>query len=331
MFKLDYVITIGGKEFRGVNHVEIKRSITSLTGTAIIKVPSTAVLKQTDGSKLNVLTSQQIKRGDAVEIELGYNGKLFKEFSGYVKRVNFTRPLEIECEDAVFLLRSKYIKKTYKKSDKPTLNKVLSDLLEGTGLSFDTGGLSINIDQLILATDSGGEIPREEALNYVLDRYGLVGYFDTDQKLFIGLRQGKRGRTTKYKLGWNTIKDDELKFHTADDMKIKIKAIYINKLGVRTEVEVGDEDGSGRTIFLSDVEDAATMKKLAQNELDKFKYDGFEGKITAFLQPFAEPSGIIEIEDEKYSQRNGSYYCDGVEVTFGSNGARRIIQIGAKV
>lgn len=331
MFRLDYIVTIGNNKFRGVHSVEIKRSITSLTGTAKIKVPATAVLKQTDGSRLNVLTAQQVKRGDKVEIELGYNGKLNKEFSGYVKRVNYTQPVEIECEDAVFLLRSKKIKKSYKKSEGVTLRRVLTDILDGTGIKFDTGGAEVNIETLLLASKSGDEVPCEEALNFVLERYGLVGYFDTSQKLFVGLRYGKRLGTVKYKLGWNTISEDELKYYKAEDMKYRVKAVYYNSLGKKKAIEVGDGDGSIRTIYLTGVKSDGDVKTLAENELNKWKFDGYAGKIKAFLQPFAEPGSIISLEDTKYSQRSGNYYCEGIEIEFGDKGARRTIEIGAKL
>lgn len=331
MFRLDYNITIAGTRFKGVNNVRIKRSISTLGGTATIVVPTTAVLKQTDGSKLNVLTAQKVKRGDPVEIELGYNGKLFKEFSGYVKRVNYKQPLEIECEDAVFLLREKKIKKTYVKSAKATLAGVLTDIVQGAGIKIDTGGVEVTIENLILAAKNGDEIPCEEALNYMLEVYGLVGYFGTDQTLFVGLRYGQRKDAVKYKLGWNTIKDDELKYYKAEDLKFKVKAVYYTALGKKETVEVGDGEGSVRTIFLTGVKDQGAIKKLAENELSKWKYDGFAGKITAFLQPFAEVGSVASIEDEKYSQRSGNYYCEGVEVTFGDKGARRIIEIGAKL
>ena len=331
MFELCYKITIGTKKFSGVFEVEIKRSITNLGATCTIKVPTTATMKQTDGSRLNVLTAQVIKRGDAVEVELGYNNKFNKEFSGYVTRVNFTRPLEVECEDALFLLRQKSIAKTYNEKDKATLEKVLADITAGTGIKVDTGTLKINISKLILATKTGGEVSRDLALNDVLSRYGLVGYFDTAQGLFVGLRQGKKGKTVRLRIGWNTIKDDELKYHAAEESKVKIKAIYVNKLGTRTEIEVGDKDGSARTVFLTDVADATQLKTLAQNELAKWKFDGYAGKITAFLEPFAEPGCIMRITDPQYSQRSGDYYCDGIEVTFGTNGARRKIELGAKV
>jgi hypothetical protein len=328
MFALCYKVTIGSKKFSGVYEVQVKRSITSLGATCSIKVPTTAALKQTDGSRLNVLTAQQIKRGDAVEVELGYDEKYNKEFSGYVSRVNYSQPLEVECEDALFLLRQKNIAKSYSNT---TLSKVLKDLTEGTSIKADTGGLSINISKLILATKTGGEVSREIALKDLLNRYGLVGYFDTAQSLFVGLRQGKKGRTVKLRLGWNTIKDDELKYHSADESQVKIKAVYVDKLGARTEVEVGDKAGASRTVFLTDVSDKAQLKTLAENELAKWKFNGYAGKVTAFLQPFAEPACIIHLTDPQYSQRSGDYYCEGIEVTFGTGGARRKIELGAKV
>ena len=328
MFRLDYDIRIAGKRFTGVNQVEIKRSIATLVGIAKIRVPSTAVVKKTDGSRLNVLTAQQIKRGDAVEISLGYNGKLYKEFSGYVSRVNLTKPLQIECEDGAFQLREKSIAKSYKNT---TISAVLSDLTAGTSIQTDTGGLAVNIEKLILATTKGGEVTRIEALQHLLDRYGLVGYFDENQKLFVGLRQGNRTGETKLRIGWNTIKDDELKYYNKEEQKIKITAIYVDKLGKRTEVKVGDEEGAQRTIFLTDVADTTQLRKLAENELEKYKFDGWAGKITAFLQPYAAPGHIIKMTDPEYNDRAGSYYCEGIEITFGTSGARRKIEIGAKV
>lgn len=331
MFKLDYKITINNIRFNGVASVKTKRSLTSLGGSATIVVPATAVLKQTDGSRLNVLTAQQVKRGDPVEVELGYNGKLKKEFSGFVKRVNYTRPLEIECEDAVFLLRDKKVKKSYTKSDNATIEKVIRDIIAGTNITLETGGLDIPIESLLLATKSGEEVPAEEALNHILDVYGLVGFFNTSQTLFVGLRYGKRLGEVKYRLGWNTIKDDELKYHNADDMKVKVKAVYFTALGKKEVREIGDGDGSVRTIHLTGVKDAAKIDELAKNELDKWKFNGFSGKITAFLEPYAEVGSIISIQDEKYPERAGNYYCEGTEVTFGAKGARRIIELGAKL
>lgn len=332
MFSLCHRITIAGKRYSAIVSCQVKRNITTLTGTAKIVVPSTAVLKQTDGSRLNVLTAQQVKRGDAVKIELGYNEKYYTEFSGYVNRVNLTQPLEIECIDASFLLQQSSIKKAYKET---TLQAVLNDIVEGTSIKVSTGDLKLNINKLILTTKAGGSVTRDTALNDILSRYGLVGYFDTSGGLFVGLRYGKRLTTVNYDLvglKCNVLKDDDLKYHNADEQKVKIKAIHIDKLGERTEVEVGDSlDGATRTIFLTDVKDKTQLKQLAENELQKYKYDGYSGKISAFLQPFCEPGCVISLRDEKYNQRGGSYYCEGIEVDFNTSGGRRKVDIGAKL
>ena len=40
---------------------------------------------------------------------------------------------------------------------------------------------------------------------------------------------------------------------------------------------------------------------------------------------------IAEINDEQYKERDGRYYIESVETTFGTNGARRVVEIGIKV
>jgi len=328
MFVLSHDIKIAGKRFHGIESVEIKKQISNLSSTATIKVPATAVLKKTDGTKTNILIAEEIKRGDRVEIDLGYNGANRREFTGYVNRINYTQPIEIECQDASFRLRELSIQKRYTATE---ISVILKDILEGTGIEYTTEGLSLRTEKLNLATDAGQSISRLEALRFLIDRYCLTGYFDNDEKLFFGLRQGQKTGEVKLRLGWNTIKDDELKYHQKDEQRIKITAVYIDRAGVRKEVKVGDDTGESRTIFLTDVKDSSKLKELATQELEKLKFDGFAGKITAFLTPYAEPGFIIRLQDEQYNERSGSYYCEGTEVEFGTSGARRKIIIGAKV
>ena len=39
---------------------------------------------------------------------------------------------------------------------------------------------------------------------------------------------------------------------------------------------------------------------------------GYEGSLTAFLIPFAEPAMAVEIEDTKYPERSGKYFIEAV-------------------
>ena len=84
-------------------------------------------------------------------------------------------------------------------------------------------------------------------------------------------------------------------------------------------------------MYFYDVKDQAELAALAQAELKRHSYDGYSGKIQTFLVPFAAPGMLAELEDEVYAYRNGRYYIESVETTFGTPGARRSIEIGIKV
>ena len=103
MFALCCEIKIGSVSFKSVHDVKIKRSLYDLMATATIKVPVTAALKHSGEPPTHIETAQAIKIGDKVEIKLGYDGILNTEFVGYVKRLNYKVPLEIECEDEYYL------------------------------------------------------------------------------------------------------------------------------------------------------------------------------------------------------------------------------------
>ena len=115
VFTLNSRITIGDfKPFKGVHDVSIKKSLGNYANTAILKLPLTARLKQAGSSQTqSVLTAQQFNVGDKVVIELGYNNRLQKEFVGFIRRINMTAPLEIECEGYAYQLREKRINKSW--------------------------------------------------------------------------------------------------------------------------------------------------------------------------------------------------------------------------
>ncbi len=114
-FTLQCNIAIGGTRFRSVNELTIKRTIFSVGDTATIKIPLSAYIRNsTSGQLEKIKTSDRFKVGDPVEISLGYNGQLNKEFSGYVRRLNLDMPLEIECDDHTWPLKRVNIKQSWK-------------------------------------------------------------------------------------------------------------------------------------------------------------------------------------------------------------------------
>ena len=133
VFTLHSKISIGDfKPFKGVHDISIKKSLGNYADTAILKLPLTARLRQAGSPQTqSVLTAHQFNVGDKILIELGYNHKLEREFVGFIRRINMTSPLEIECEGYAYQLRAKKINKSWKET---TLLEVLEYIIEDTDI-----------------------------------------------------------------------------------------------------------------------------------------------------------------------------------------------------
>jgi hypothetical protein len=136
----------------------------------------------------------------------------------------------------------------------------------------------------------------------------------------------------KYSLSWNVITND-LTYRNEDDILLQVKAIGITQDNKKVTVDdVGDPDGEQRTLFFYNVSDKAQLKKLAEQELQKLKYTGYEGTIDTFLYPYSEPLMHAELQDPEYGEsRSGTYVIDSVKIQFGAYGARRTVELGVKL
>jgi hypothetical protein len=156
MFVLNSDITLGS--FKAVKPVSVKieKSMLQYTDKAVITLPITARIKTPDTSVSETLeTAKAFSEGDAVTIRLGYNGSLKTEFEGFVSRVNFTSPVEIECEGYSYQLRKRTYQKTFVKA---SLLAVLKFLVAGTDIKLDEAQIpAFVIDKLVLQKHSGTE------------------------------------------------------------------------------------------------------------------------------------------------------------------------------
>jgi hypothetical protein len=297
----------------------------NLAVTALIKVPVTAVLKHTGEPPAHIETANAIKTGDRVEIKLGYDGKLNTEFTGYVKRLNYKVPLEIECEDEYY--KTRFINCVFSKKEtalKDCLNSVLSGINLGATADLTLKNFVVN------------NKPGSWLLGYLKKEYGLTIFFDINGKLYAGKANDVKGETVKYRLQGNerlqgnVISGDELKYQMSEDVKLKVKAICYYRDGTKIEGELGEDGGEQKTFYYYDVKDAGELKALANEELKRYSFTGYRGKITTFLLPYALPGMIASIDDPVYQERGGEYFIESVETTFGTGGGRRRVEIGIK-
>lgn len=286
-----------------------------------------------------VQTAKQFVEGDKVIVNLGYNGKLKNEFVGFVARINVTTPVEVECEGYSYQLRKKTpAPKTFKKAE---LKEVLKYIITGTDIVLDADIPGCVLEKIVINGHNGVEV-----LELIKKALGdLVFMHFHNNVLYAGLTFLNPQQTVKYQLGWNVIKDNNLKQRQATNDKITI--VYKGKKKDGTNVEAvikskgqskvittsasAGTDGETKTFVTHSVTDEATLKQLAEAKLKKLSYDGYEGKITAFLQPFCQHGWKATLTDKSFPERSGDYLITSVEVTYGMSGARRTVELGEKI
>lgn len=324
MFVLTSKIEVASKKngnisWSGVNDLRIKRSIGSYVDTCVIKLPTTARLNTN-----TAVTEQAVyafNAGDPITVNLGYNNEMQKEFKGFVSKVGYSTPIEIECEGYSYLLKRKNIKYSWKST---TLREVCEYITHGTGIK-----LSAAIPQIKLTNYKIHNATATKVLDYLIDQYKLVAYFNFDE-LYVGLEELAPAGKVEYALGYNTVDSNSLKYQNEDDVRIKVVAKTTKKDGGKELYTCGDSDGEVREIIVKN-SSISDIKKSANDYLSRFKYTGFTGNFTAFLQPFASIGYSCKIVDQRYHERSGTYFLYSVEVSFGMNGARRVCELTKKL
>jgi hypothetical protein len=321
MFVLAAKIEIGDYVFTSINDVEITKSTEDLVDTAVIKLPTKFKIKDSGVQKY---IEEAIFPGDKVKITLAYEGKYEGvEFTGFVAKVSPKIPLEIHCEDAMWLLRRKNVNKAFGKT---TLKEVLLEVIKDTGLKLSAKVPGFVIDKLIIKNANGTQV-----LQKLKEDFALSIYLDDNGDLYAGLEQMNNiGQVAIYDLNYNLV-ENNLEFKTDEEKKLKIRYTYIAKDNKRKKVEVGDENGELRTFFTSVVSDEKKLTEMANAELKKNKYAGFEGSVKSFLIPFATRGMAAQIIDKEHENRQGKYFIKKTVTSFGMGGARRDVTIGNKI
>lgn len=329
-YTLMFDIRVGGFRFSRANGVEVRKSTSTIGATATIKMPVSAVIEN-KGERTGLVEVQHtVKVGDPVLITLGYltpaRDYISEEFRGFVKKINPVVPLELECEDNNYLLRKKNINKSWRTV---TLKEVVDEIVSGTGIVVAGGMPIITLSPFYLKNVDGAF-----ALQQLADEYGLTIYFKDDGSLYVGLAYLESNGEVNLVLNGedtNVVNADELKYRRADDVKLKVKAISFRGDNTKIETELGDDDGALRTLNFYNIDSIAELKEMAAQEMKKLKFDGYEGSIKCFLIPVIQPGYKVNLLDEMFPEREGSYYVEGTKLNAGDGGIRREIELSIKL
>jgi hypothetical protein len=174
--------------FDFVNSFEVTDTWTELTNTAKITFPKNIYVRDAQnnlvplaGTGSSKQVSNLFQRGDKVKISFGYytydtNGNearvLTQIFAGYISKVSSKKPVELECEDNMWVLKQTPCKPQVWPGKQP-LEQLFTNLLQGTGFTVN----------MLTNTTLGDITIQNESVAQLLSRlrkdYNLEAYFGT--------------------------------------------------------------------------------------------------------------------------------------------------------
>lgn len=331
--KLDSHTTISGFDFTFINQFEINSSWENLTDVATITIPKKLVYKRNGVRVDNITegTNPVFKRGDAVTIRAGYDGKLTTRFNGFLSEITPRLPLKFECQDSLWKLKQVTVNKFSEKN--VTLKSLLTAIMPAD-IPFTALDFTLGLFRVQKATVA-------EVLDYLKKTYGIVSYFRdgtlvsgfayiTTDPLQLKIIPFQLDSNADNKKG-NVVDDTNLIYKKEDDVKIKVKAISIHPDNTRTEVDRGDEDGELRTLHFYDVSEAE-LKRLADEKISRLKYEGWRGSFTAFIEPEVKHGNAVKIKSLAFPEKDGIYLVKGVRTSVGvTEGGRQVITLDTKI
>ena len=296
-------------ELRRVASVEISTSVQDVCQSATITLPRNIP------AFLNDELKSLVRRGDEATISLGYGGALpAVAFPWIATRVGADVPVVIECRDALWKLLQQPFHKAYKNAYVPD---VLNDLV---GDSFQVQAMDASIGPLRVVRGKKGDV-----FKALKDEFGLVTYLKNGT-VFCGVLFDANATTATYDMERN-VKSSDLTYRTADEVSLKVTAKSIKSDGSSIEAVVGDVDGESRTLNYYGIASKEELKKLAETDMLKFKYDGYEGGLKGFGIPTCMHGDRVRLVSADHPERNGDYLAESVSVSFGPGGFERDIKL----
>lgn len=322
MFVMTSDITIGAYRLVKPARVKWKTSVQNYIDTCTIELPRITYLKTTKSSTDDPRSQRQeyvFKEGDRVDVSLGYAGRNYRRFSGFIRRVEQGIPVKVECEGHCYELYNVVFSKTYTST---TVKQILTDVTVGTSIKLSASIPNVPLQNVRFKNATGIQV-----LEWIKEELKLAIYFNFDE-LFTGTLFGRPQDTIKLRIGWNTVKDDDFK-QRVNDKNVRIVIQEKDETG-KTKRTKSDEQkySTDKAIKIRKGMPADLLKQIANRLQTKSNYAGYEGKIVTFLEPAAIKGMVAEVDGNRYPEKSGRYFIESVDGDFGPSGGRQNLELG---
>jgi hypothetical protein len=316
-FKMTYDIRVSNFKLTTIESVTIIRSVELLSDTAKITIPSNCLNK-------SISIKNKIKRGDSVEIKLGYDKTNVQEFIGYVDNITEDNgTLVINCEDDIYTLKKGVKNQVFTKSSvNEILKNVVSEINPTLTIVCD---YEFTYDKFTVKDANAYDVVKK------IQDETKANIYIKDGKLHIHPQYSEIFGHVKYNFSRNIDRDGiELKYKEKEDKKVQVIVEYTGADGKLKKYEYGDIGGDKISIKAS-TSDSSSLKKIAEEHYLSKSYTGYEGSFKSWLIPFCDAGYKVTITDNDTEYKNGDYYVVGVNVEFSQSGGVRTIKIGKKL
>jgi hypothetical protein len=299
-----------------VNEIEFESSWKETTDRGKLIIPRN--LKFFDKRPVREL----FKRGDKISVYMGYHGfdnVSQLEFEGYISKVSSGFPIEIEFEDEMYHIRKLPVHLS-------TPNITLKELFQKMCPGYELDILEkVQMGAIRLVNTQVGPV-----LEKIQQDWGLYTFMRNGV-----ITCGKYYDNTYDQVSFDLEREcvsHSLNYHLKDEISILIKAISTLPNGVKLEANpVGDKDGNERTLSYFNIKDKSELERLARLDYEKYKQDKFEGSFTTFGYPPVKHGMKCKLTSTLYPEREGIYYVESIQKSFGMNGFRQDVTLGDKV
>lgn len=330
--------TIGNFRFDYVTNLSIESSWDTFTDTANIVIPNKF---RKDNQTIVVGDDNTFKRGDTVEIKIGYFPNLITKFKGFLANIRPESPLIFDCEDTMWLLKQENL------VSKLFISAKISDVIEYATASLSDLTIEYdNPDTEIgdFQVDNKGFVNAVTVFEVLKKQFGYFIYFEDEILQVRKMRSVLSLSKPVHKMSFqNNVIEDNLVYQRDDDVNLVIKVESIN-LDTNTRIIRYGFKVKGKTVISAVQRTGQTTKSLnvlnlnvtqieefIKDNIDKYIYEGYIGDFTTFLEPSVNHSDRIEFIDLKHREREGRYLIKKVNTGFGINGGRQTIQLQNRV
>ncbi len=298
-----------GFAIRRATSVHTEMSWEMLTNTAEITLPrNVKEFNVQDGIK------RMFQRGDEVTIDLGYDGKNVRKFTGYVTKVGGGWPVKLECEDEMWKLKMVPVNMAYS----GTLGGLLKAILP-SGITYEASDIKLEKLKLVKMTVAS-------VLSWLKDQYGIYSYF-VGKKLISGKIYLDNTDTVNLDFNQN-VKVNQLEYVRADELRIKVSVTSVRPDGSKLTVTAGDEDGQESKFEYYGKHTEAELKAIAALNVERMKVDEYQGTCTLWGLPVIDHGLRASLRNRQFPEHDGKYFIDKVVTDWDNQGFTQIGTLG---